>query len=83
MLWTIQHYVHQGGRSFANSVRRKVWTQAKILSPNICYFPAILRFVAIYTLFERFWAKKAPDENSSHHFCIRRKAAKFCHRVYI
>ena len=33
-------------------LRRKVWTQTKILSPNICYF------VAIYALFGRFWANK-------------------------
>ena len=31
-------------------VRRKVWTRTKILSPNIRYFDAILRFVAIYAL---------------------------------
>ena len=30
------------------ATRRKVWTQTKILSPNIRYFVAILRFVAIY-----------------------------------
>ena len=32
-------------------LRRKIWTQTKLLSPNIRYFVAILRFVAIYTLF--------------------------------
>ena len=30
---------------------RKLWTWTKILSPNIRYFVAILRFVAIYALF--------------------------------
>ena len=32
-------------------LRRKVWTQTKILSPNIRYFVAILRLVAVYALF--------------------------------
>ena len=35
---------------------RKVWT--KILSPNIPFFVAILKFVAIYALFGRSLAKK-------------------------
>ena len=51
----------QGGRSFANAakgLRRKVWTRMKILSPNICYFVVTLRFVAIYVLSGRLWAKK-------------------------
>ena len=30
---------------------RKLWTRTKILSPNMRYFVAILRFVAIYALF--------------------------------
>ena len=38
--------------------RRKVWTQKKILSFNIRYFVAILRFVVIYTLFGRLQARK-------------------------
>ena len=33
-------------------LRRKVWTQTKILSSNICYSIAILRCVAIYALFK-------------------------------
>ena len=37
---------------------REVWSQMKIQSPNIRYFVAILRFVAIYPLFENLWAKK-------------------------
>ena len=41
------------------SLRRKVWTWTKILSPNIDYFVAIERFVAIYALFGRLWAKKS------------------------
>ena len=41
-------------------LRWKVWTQTKILSPNIRYFVAILRFVAIYALFGDLWAKKVP-----------------------
>ena len=40
---------------------RKVWTQTKILSPNILLnFVAILRFVAIQALFGNLWAKKGP-----------------------
>ena len=38
--------------------RRKVWTWTKILSPNLRYFDVISRFVAIYALLERLWAKK-------------------------
>ena len=37
----------QGGRSCAKGLLRKVWTQKKIFNPNIRYFVAILRFVAI------------------------------------
>ena len=37
---------------------RKVWTRTKSFSPNIRYFVAILRFVAIYALFGNLWAKK-------------------------
>jgi len=50
----------QGGRSFMKGLRRKLWTQTKILSPNIRYFVAILIFVAIYAPFGRLcsWAKK-------------------------
>ena len=40
----------QGGRGCAG-LRRKVWTQMKILSPNLRYFVAIIRFVAIYAPF--------------------------------
>ena len=36
----------------------KVLTRTKILSPNIRYFVAIIRFVAIYALFGNLWAKK-------------------------
>ena len=39
---------------------RKVWTRTKSFSPNIRYFVAILRFVAIYALFGNLWAKKVP-----------------------
>ena len=38
--------------------REKVWTGTKILSPNIRYFVAKLKFVAIYTHFGNIWAKK-------------------------
>jgi len=48
----------QGCRSCAKGLRRKVWTGTKILSPNICYFVVILRFVEIYALFGNLWAKK-------------------------
>ena len=47
----------------ANGVCRKTWTRTIILSPNICYFVAILRFVAIYALCG----------------ILCRKAAKFCY----
>ena len=53
-------------RECAKGLRRKVWTQTKILSPNIRYFVAILRFVAIYAIFGRlkarnvlFWIKNS------------------------
>ena len=40
-------------------LRQKVWTRTKLLSPNIHYFVAILRFFAIYALFlEDFLGKK-------------------------
>ena len=53
---------------------RTVWTRTKILSPNICYFVAVLKFVAIYALLEIFekrafgvknsvvWAKKCTNK---------------------
>ena len=41
-------------RKRTNSVRRQVWTQTKILSPNIRYFVTILRFVAIYAFYKAF-----------------------------
>ena len=45
------------GRSCASGAWRKVWTRTKILSPNILYFVAILRFVAIYAFYKGFyWA---------------------------
>ena len=46
-------------RKAAKGLRRKVWTQTKILSPNIRYFVAILRFVVIYALTRRLWQKKS------------------------
>ena len=53
----------QAGRSCskaqrAKGLRRKVWTQTKILNPNIQYFVSILRFVVIYALPGNLWAKK-------------------------
>ena len=39
-------------------LRRKVWTQTKILRHSIHYFVAILRFVTISAPFGRLWAKK-------------------------
>ena len=55
--------VQQGGRSFAKAqttkgLNRKIWIWTKILSPNIRYFVAILRFVKIYALFGWLWPKK-------------------------
>ena len=41
-------------------IRWTVWTRTKILSPNIRYFVAMLRFVVIYTLFGRLCARKGP-----------------------
>ena len=41
-------------RERASGARRKVWTRTKILSPNIRYFVAILRFVAIYAFYKAF-----------------------------
>ena len=38
----------------------EVWTRTKIVSPNIRYFVAIIRFVAIYAIFGDLWAKKVP-----------------------
>ena len=46
--------------SSAKGLRRKVWTRKKMLSPNIRYFVAILRFVAIYALFWKSKVKKVP-----------------------
>ena len=42
----------------AKGLRQKVWTRTKILSPNIRYYIAILRFVAINTLFGSLLGKK-------------------------
>ena len=39
-------------------LRQKVWTRAKMLSPNIRYFFTKSRFVAIDTLCGILWAKK-------------------------
>ena len=39
------------------SLCQKFWTQTKILSPNISYFVAIFRFVAIYAFFVNLSAK--------------------------
>ena len=44
----------QDGRSCAKGLRQKVWTRTKIFIPNIHYFVAILRFVAIYANLEAF-----------------------------
>ena len=44
----------------AKGLCQKVWTQTKILSPNIRYFVAILTFFVIYSLFGNLWAKKVP-----------------------
>ena len=50
----------QGGIEGAKGLRRKVWTLRKILGPNIRFFVAILRFVAIYALFWKSSGKKVP-----------------------
>ena len=38
-------------------LRRKIKTRTEIFSPNIRYFVAILRLVAIHAVFGRLWAK--------------------------
>ena len=48
-------YMHPGWQKLCEGTkghRQKVWTQTKILSPNIRYFVAILRFVAIYAFYK-------------------------------
>ena len=49
-VWPGWHKLCKGTKG----LRRKVWTQTKILSPNIHYF------VAIYALFGNLWTKKCP-----------------------
>ena len=44
----------------AKVVRKCGGSSAKFFSPNICYFVAILRFLTIYALFGRLWAKYVP-----------------------
>ena len=51
ILWAAGWQKLRGG---TGSPRRKVWTQTKILSPNIHHFFAVLRSVAIYAYFEAF-----------------------------
>ena len=52
--WTGWQKLREGTKDLC----RKVWTRTKISSPDIRYFVAILRFVAIYALFGRLGAKK-------------------------
>ena len=63
----------QGDGSCAKGLRRKVWTRTKNLSPNIRYFVALLRFVAIYVLFRTrkkcfFWSKKVLLGQEVHYY---------------
>ena len=52
-------------------LRRKVWTRTEISSPNIRYFVAILRFIAIYALCGNLWAKKCFFGSKTVIFCAR------------
>ena len=45
-------------REGTKGLRQKVWTRKIFLTPNISYFVAILKFVAIYAPFGNFWANK-------------------------
>ena len=47
----ISDTIGQGGKSCANGVCKKVWTPPKILSPNIRYFFALLKFLCILQSF--------------------------------
>ena len=50
---TLYYYDTQSGRSCAKARWAFAENLDEILSTNICYFVGILRFVEIYTLFER------------------------------
>ena len=52
-------------------------TQTKILSLNIRNFLEILRFVAIYALFGRFWAKNCPKKILQVIFALAEKLPSF------
>ena len=58
--WIGPSMSHQGGRSCAKERKAfaKSLDRTTISSHIIHYFVAILRFVAIYTYFKRFWARK-------------------------
>ena len=75
------------GRSCASGAWRKVWTRTKILSPNILYFVAILRFVAIYAFYKALNAWQVPiikytlDEGIEAIFLRLLIACQLCHPV--
>ena len=58
----------------AEGLRRKVWTRTKILSLNIRYFVAILRFVAIYAQIfghtKYFFGSKTVFVGQEMHYCM-------------
>jgi len=61
ILFPKNHFSNAGRqklRESAEGLRRKVWTQTKIWSPNICYFVAVLRFVTICAVFWKTLGKK-------------------------
>ena len=86
-------YSSPGWQKLRERVRRRIWTQTKILSPNIHHFFAVLRSVAIYAYFEAFIfailviratfllqiSKYASDERNEGNFCVHRKPANLCH----
>ena len=57
-----RHWLNAGWQKLCEGTKglyRKVWTWTKVLSTNIRYFVAKLRFVAIFALFWRFGANKS------------------------
>ena len=69
----------------AKGLRLKVCTQTKNLSPNIRYFVAILRFVAMFALSWRPWAKKCflgQKQCFLDKKCIINTWCVYCHLVY-
>ena len=51
----------------AKGLHRLVWTGTKILKPNIRYFVPMLRFVAIYALYQAFGNTRKNNELANTH----------------